>query len=447
MKALLICVGSRGDAEPFVALADRLLEGGHSVDFFVQPELKDLSPPAATGASSAPNSSTFTIHELPFTQFDFYKYAANPTKGKDLDGRMRFVAIVADVIGELVLPHWEAVYNVAKDSQVLVTTALARPLCFALSSKLDIPTVLIHLQPLVPTKLFPHYSNTDDFVKTLLALEKDFDANAGSDGNLESYWKLEKAQHEFLEERLDNMYDALELTPKMDFEKLQTVLSGNDPCIFLGNAFFDALIPKILDAGTNVRHLGPLADHYIPNDFEPPSDVVSFLSDNNPKPICVGFGSMPYNQVAVVLEALRELDRKAILVGKALELPVEQGEWNKENVVQTPNLPYAWLLPRCEMMLCHGGAGVVHATLRAGIPIVISPMMGDQFCFAELVQAKGLGARAGVMLPQATKEDFVAAIEKATNCIGTAQAFGEEARSQPLGVDKLKDLLESIVAT
>jgi UDP:flavonoid glycosyltransferase YjiC (YdhE family) len=44
------------------------------------------------------------------------------------------------------------------------------------------------------------------------------------------------------------------------------------------------------------------------------------------------------------------------------------------------------------MMLCHGGAGVVHATLlRAAIPLVISLLMGDQFFFAKLVQAKNIG--------------------------------------------------------
>lgn len=438
MKALLICVGSRGDAEPFVALADRLLQEGHSVEFFIQPELKELAPPS---------SPLLKIHELPFTQFDFYKFVANPTKGKDLQGRLRFVAIVADVIGELVLPHWKPVLEAAKnDCNVIVTSALARPLCFALSSKLNLPTLLIHLQPLVPTKLFPYSSNTADFVKTLLALQDSaFDASTGSEENLESYWELEKAQHEFLEERVDAMYEHMELTPKMDFATLQIILSGNDPNTFVGNSFIDTLIPKVLDAGPNVHHLGPLADHYIPKDFEPPSNVVSFLHEN-PKPICVGFGSMPYNQVSVLLQALQEVDRKAILVGKALEIPPENNEWAKANVLQASSLPYAWLLPQCQMMLCHGGAGVTHATLRAGIPVVISPLMGDQFFFAQLAKAKGLGARAGEMLPQATKEDFVAAIQEATACTDAAKAFGESARKSPLGVDTLKQLLEKIVA-
>ena len=41
--------------------------------------------------------------------------------------------------------------------------------------------------------------------------------------------------------------------------------------------------------------------------------------------------------------------------------------------------------------MSHGGAGVLHSTLRAGIPAVIAPLMGDQFAWARLVDARYLG--------------------------------------------------------
>ena len=48
-------------------------------------------------------------------------------------------------------------------------------------------------------------------------------------------------------------------------------------------------------------------------------------------------------------------------------------------------------LPRCRCMLSHGGAGVLHSTLRAGIPAIIAPLIGDQFVFAKLIDARELG--------------------------------------------------------
>ena len=99
------------------------------------------------------------------------------------------------------------------------------------------------------------------------------------------------------------------------------------------------------------------------------------------------------------------------------------------------------------MMICHGGAGVVYTTLRACIPIVISPFFGDQFFHAELCKARGLGARADQSLPKVTKDDFVRAIKEATSCIASAGEFGARSRSKPLGVDKLVELMDTLVNT
>jgi len=242
---------------------------------------------------------------------------------------------------------------------------------------------------------------------------------------------------------------------KMTFDTLQEILTGHHPTIFVGNAFFDTLVPKIADGGPNVHHISSLADHYIPKDFLPPQNVVDFLNQSTEKPICVGFGSMPYSQVTLVLKALKRVGQRTILIGKALELPnkPKNGEdnddglsdWVQKNVLLAYSLPYAWLLPQCKMMLSHGGAGVTHATLRAGIPPVISPLMGDQFVFADLLQSKGLGARAGKSLGEATEDDFVAAMEKAMECIATAKEFGENVQSQSSGVDNLIKLVNEVV--
>eukprot|EP00526_Cylindrotheca_closterium_P012118 CAMPEP_0113626212 /NCGR_PEP_ID=MMETSP0017_2-20120614/13556_1 /TAXON_ID=2856 /ORGANISM="Cylindrotheca closterium" /LENGTH=470 /DNA_ID=CAMNT_0000536385 /DNA_START=12 /DNA_END=1424 /DNA_ORIENTATION=+ /assembly_acc=CAM_ASM_000147 len=459
MKVLIACVGSRGDVEPYVAIADRLLQDGHQVEFVVQPELKHLVPTTTTQAEKNNNNSPIHVHEWSFTQYDFYMYAANPTRGAELEGRFKFTAIVADILGELVLPNWKMVLDAAAGCDLVITSTLARPLCFAVAQKLKLPTVLINLQPIVPTKLFPHFSQQDDFVQTLLDLNKTTEdattaAVDGSDEFRDYYLTLEKHQHDFLQERLDKMYEEMELeSSKMDFDTLQEILTGHHPAVFVGNAFFDTLIPKIADGGPNVHHISSLADHYIPNDFEPPQKVVDFLNQSRDKPICVGFGSMPYSQVSLILKALKKLGQRAILIGKALELPKPEddgdgnddglSDWVQKNVLQAHSLPYAWLLPQCQMMLSHGGAGVTQATLRAGIPPVIGPFMGDQFVFADLMEAKGLGARVGVgrSLGEATEDDFVAAMEKAMTCIEAAKPFGENVRSRPLGVDNLMKLI------
>lgn len=428
MKVLLVCVGSRGDAEPFCSLASKLLEGGHTVDMFCQPELQSLIPDGVK------------IHSFPFTQFDFYKYAAAPSKGQDHENmRVRFVGAVTEIITHLVFPCSSQVLEVAQGCNVIVCSALARSLCFALSKKLGMPSVLLHLQPLVPTRLFPHYSDSDECIKAVL----EGPAEAASDANLETYWLLEKYQHEFLQDGLDELYSQLNIAPTITFEETQSILSGNDPNVHLVNAFSGELLPSVTDAGSHLYQMGALADSYIPINYQPNPKLEEFLQAHCP--VCVGFGSMPYDKVDLILQVLEESGKKAVLVGQALTVPSDN-EWAKDNIRQVDAAPYAWLLPQCSMMLCHGGAGVTHATLHAGIPIVISPFMGDQFFFADLVQAKGLGARAGSSLPAATKEDFLAAIDKASQCTAEAKAFGERTRAQPKGVEQCTKLLEDIVA-
>eukprot|EP00934_Nitzschia_sp_Nitz4_P005720 Nitzschia sp. Nitz4//scaffold68_size99682//20828//22153//NITZ4_004555-RA/size99682-processed-gene-0.15-mRNA-1//1//CDS//3329556566//5710//frame0 len=431
MKVLLVCVGSRGDVEPFCALASELLDQGHSVEVFCQPELKELVPEGAS------------VHTFSFTQFDFYKYAAAPSQGQDHENpRVKFIGIVTDIISSLVFPSLPDIWKVAKqECDVMLCSALARNVCFALTQQLDIPTVLLHLQPLVPTRLFPHYSDAEKSLSAILQADRQ-----PSDDNLESYWFLERVQHEFLQKSLQELYAQLDATASAPtFEEMKIILSGNHPKIFLANAFSDGLLPSVVQddvVGPRVRQVGALAEDYIPPNYEPDSGLEAFVQAH--RPICIGFGSMPFGQVAMILQVLQQSNQKAVLVGKALDPKdiQEQAAWIADNIYHVESAPYAWLLPQCSMMVCHGGAGVTHTTLRAGIPLLISPLMGDQFFFADLVQAKGLGVRVGPHLTSMTCDELAEALEKASHCVETAREWGDKVRAQPRGVDVMMNLIQ-----
>jgi UDP:flavonoid glycosyltransferase YjiC (YdhE family) len=157
---------------------------------------------------------------------------------------------------------------------------------------------------------------------------------------------------------------------------------------------------------------------------------------------------MPFDgdKVEGLLAVIRELNQKVILVGKALKPPDTMNSldpvWIESHVRHVDNLPYAWLLPYCSVMVCHGGAGVVHAALRAGNSIVVSPLMGDQFTFARLLEAKGLGAQAGQgNLNSMTIDEFRTGLRKALNCTDAAASVGKRIQQKGEGVKKLVDIL------
>ena len=41
-------------------------------------------------------------------------------------------------------------------------------------------------------------------------------------------------------------------------------------------------------------------------------------------------------------------------------------------------LPHAHLLPRCDVVITHGGFGTIMGSLAAGVPLVVIPVQGDQ---------------------------------------------------------------------
>ena len=80
---------------------------------------------------------------------------------------------------------------------------------------------------------------------------------------------------------------------------------------------------------------------------------------------------------------------------------------------------------------------MLHSTLRAGIPAVISPFLGDQFFFAPFVDAKGWGVKASENMKSLTKENVLCSVEKADDAckaacklLGETMATGEPAGSQ-----------------
>ena len=377
---------------------------------------------------------------------DFYTYVAAPEFGVGHENpRVQFLGIVATCITKLVLPCAAQVETIAKTSNICVCSSLAKPLMFALSEKFETPLVMVNLQPLTPTEQIPHYSNTDAFIEAITG----DDNGDKTEKHMNSYIDLEEHSFNFLKPSMDKLCEdiCVENTDRLEsFEEWKLCISGRDPTkrVHVAECFSNAVIPKVADVGSLVHPIGPLADSYIPPDFEPPADLVSFLDGCKEAPVCIGYGSMPFDKLSLILSALEEAQAKAILVGDALKIG-EGTEFTKTNIFQIGNIPYPWLLPKCSMMFCHGGAGVMNACLRAGIPAIISPLMGDQFVHAKLLAAEGLGAQAATMATL-TQEDIVQGIAAGLACREAAKRLGEKIRSgnQKNPVDDMASLVMSI---
>jgi UDP:flavonoid glycosyltransferase YjiC (YdhE family) len=54
-------------------------------------------------------------------------------------------------------------------------------------------------------------------------------------------------------------------------------------------------------------------------------------------------------------------------------------------------IPQSLLLPHCDLMVMHGGSNSLLAALDSGLPLVVVPLIADQFFNAHIVQAMQLG--------------------------------------------------------
>jgi len=368
--------------------------------------------------------------------------------------------------------------NNNRSSIVIVTTALARPLAFLLAKiyHRHIKVVVVHLQPLLPNPIFPSYRvSVPNFVRSIMNFVEHHDeSSSGKEDNEpnssntinsdnineveETYWRLEYAmeicflrrrivelgtkiqlrhekQHKQLVSTIENNIDDVDSSFYFyySWKELKTILSGHHDRFTIINAYSNQLVPRLDNTfvGPNkVYDVGPLADSYLPPG-KPSVRLTEFLNNAMMSPICIGFGSMAFPKPTTILvDALFELNHPGILVGSSLRDYNHQNQLERqdccdsydryttfvrEKIYHLDFIPHAYILPYCSMMLCHGGSGVVNACLRSGTPCLIAPVLGDQFAWASLIQAKGFGIQVSTTLQDLTKDDIKNAIQKVSD--------------------------------
>ena len=181
-----------------------------------------------------------------------------------------------------------------------------------------------------------------------------------------------------------------------------------------------------------------------PAEWHPPDDLQTFL-ESGPPPIYVGFGSMKDKEAnrltSVVLEALDLVGARGILSSgwgslRNTDLP--------ETVFPIASAPHAWLFPKMAAVAHHGGAGTTGAGLRAGVPSIIIPFLGDQLFWAKRAAALGVGPE-----PVTYRKLTVEALTKRFRMVlenqevrDRAKQVGETVRAED-GVDKAVQLIDA----
>ena len=177
------------------------------------------------------------------------------------------------------------------------------------------------------------------------------------------------------------------------------------------------------------------------NSYIPPNELKDFLAAGKP-PVCISFGSMVNKNAEkidmVIRESLKRTNNRGIILSGWGSAKRE----STKDFLYLESVPHDWLLPKCTMLIHHGGAGTTSAGLRAGIPQVVVPFMADQPFWGSRVHAISVAPKA-INVKQLSVEKMVSAIAEAESnvILERAQVIGQEIRGED-GVMNAVKLIE-----
>ncbi|MEM5585727.1 glycosyltransferase [Roseibium sp. AS2] len=367
-KILIASLGTRGDVQPYVALARALTAQGAEVTLVTGEGFDDMIE--AAGARSRPVPINYqTLLQSPEVQAALFTF-----KGKIRAARQNI-----DLQKEISRQLWQTGLEERPD---LILFNLKACVMTLVGRRLNVPAL--------PTALQPVTAPTGDFPIPLFGLP-----DLGRGLNRWSY----RAGRFLMEAGLRPVLKPVRLEAKTEYAVPGSLLDGHepggDPPMSL-QAFSRALVPIPADWPAETWQCGywltePDAD------YRPPQELATFL-EAGPAPVFLGFGSMPSRDpeklTATVLEALRTTGRRAILSTgwgglSSRDLP----ENLAGRVLLVEKAPHSWLFPRCSAIVHHGGAGTTHEALRWGIPSLICPVFGDQPFWGQQVWKIGAGPK------------------------------------------------------
>jgi UDP:flavonoid glycosyltransferase YjiC (YdhE family) len=121
-----------------------------------------------------------------------------------------------------------------------------------------------------------------------------------------------------------------------------------------------------------------------------PADLDAWL-DAGPAPIFFGFGSMPVldpdAMLALVRDACRAVGARALVAAGWSRLAAA----SDRDAFVVGNVNYDAVLPRCRAAVHHGGAGTTGVSLGAGVPTIVCSVFAEQPLWGARVAALGVG--------------------------------------------------------
>ena len=419
MKVTIFALGSRGDVQPFLALAVGLQQAGHHVTLSAPYNFTDWI-------------QSYGVHTHP-VRWSIQAFLKDPETQAAFKSRsiVRLIRVMRDGLSRGFMTANDDFWEAAQDAEYVVQT-LPLMCGVEVADQRNIPLAYAYVMPLYapPTRAFPAFGIPSRF-------------SLGSGYNRLTYalgWGITSLFPSLLSPLNQWRAARLGLPPwRSAWESLNAHRELGTPSLY---GYSPTVLPKPPDWEDH-HHITGYWFLDAPPDWQPPADLLRFLESGSP-PIYIGFGSMsdedPERLTRLTLRALELTGQRGILAtgwGGVTQLA------SSTQVYYLDNAPHDWLFPRMAAVVHHGGAGTTGAGVRAGVPSIITPFGLDQYAWADLVVKLGVGPRAPG-IKTLTAEKLAEAINTAVNdssMRARAAALGEKIRAEN-GATRAVEIIE-----
>lgn len=402
MRIGIITIGSRGDVQPCIALGTGFKRAGYEVRLLTHGTFADAVREEGLEFADL-GVDPRTVMEQVIQEAGLAQDARRIALFRQMAFMRQALLIAQPLLQEGVQRAWQA----TQDVDALVLSVLGVFVGIPFAHKRGIPAFAAYVQPLSPTRAFP---------SVLFPPAPRWLAAVASSYNRLSAEVVERIRWPLYRGSIGKAVHAFLGTPLRS--PLVQMRQEHTP-IFYG--FSPQVLPRPADWPdfcyvTGYWFLETKAT------WSPPADLEAFLQAG-PKPVYTGFGSMRGNDerglTEKIIGALQLSGQRGILLagwGAIKHVPLP------ETMFAIDAVPHDWLFPRVAAVVHHGGSGTTGAGLRAGLPSLIVPFIGDQSFWGRQIWERGLG-------PQPIEQTRVtaSALARAITTMVTDQAMRQSA--------------------
>ncbi|MFE0749821.1 glycosyltransferase [Gordonia sp. NPDC058843] len=420
--------GSRGDAQPAVALAAELLGRGHQVTLAVPPDLVEFGSGAGIPTTTY-GESTRALLDSGLVRADM--------RSKNPRTRLRAVSAMSVRGGRMMQ---QRLLELADGADAIIATSAGQERAHNVSTVLGIPHIPLHYCPI----------RRNSAVSLLAHLG--FDAPAVI--NDLSWRAAERALWLATRSAENTLRADLGLSPLTVPYAHLVARTGVPEIQAYDAALFDGLAhqwgrrrPLVGFFTLAAAQRAGVGDAGL--DGASGGGTLTDWLDAGDAPVYVGFGSMLPADPTALADAFRTAaDRLGVrlLVAGGWSGFMSDATTSDESVRVVGHVDHDTVLPRCRAAVHHGGAGSVAAGLRAGLPTLVTWVGADQPIWGRVLT----NARVGAALPMArvTAESLVPALTRILDADMGLRSADLRRRLTPPGVavGSAADIVEETVA-